>query len=286
MIKYFKYYSFLILLIISYFLGYFLGDNIYKEIISPFKNTAGTFDYSIFWTAILGISTLVLSIVVAVITLNNQKENERNSKNHQTQIENLTRLNLELTDKLVHIETFKYFPQLKINLAKETNIQFEEHIQLYCETRDLYSNNISQDIRDSKIYLIFCKLENVGESYIDEIIFVDLVIITSSANSIRKIKYRNKPINTGCSSIFIHNEKMLILSFLKSMIHENDEFIQIVSHVIIKNGKTQLWETNWMNHIYIKIQEDNKLKPLHCTSTRLNTGISFNQHLEKILRGK
>ena len=111
----------IILLIVGFILGFYLGDNINNIVVHPFKNTSGIFDYSILWTAFLGLGTLSLSIVVAI-----------NSAKYQKQTEKLTTINLELTDKLVHIETFKYFPQLKGLHLTESEIEemeFEKYFE-------------------------------------------------------------------------------------------------------------------------------------------------------------
>lgn len=280
---------FLLLLSIGFLFGFFYGDNIYTYIFIPFQNTDGNFDYSIFWSAIIGVATIILSIVVAWNSHRYQKmatesseeyQNQiaKSSREHQSQIEKLTMANVDLIDKLVHLETFKFFPQVKVSLSEMVDMQSEEHIQLYCNTLNFYNHRITKEKIDELITIIHCKLENVGISYVDQILYEEIVILLTSHEGKKQIVYRGKPEITGCSSLFVSSSKKLLISFPKTLLVENNCRIEIITHYQLKNGKEQLWTIDWANQIYSEIMENNGMKNLHCTSTRLYNK-SFNEFI-------
>jgi hypothetical protein len=117
-------------------------------------------------------------------------------------------------------------------------------------------------------------------SYVDEIVYKEIVILQTNHMGNTKIIYRSKPETTGCSSLFVKGRKNLLISFPKALLVEDTYRIEIITHYQLKNGKEQLWTIDWANQIYSEIIENKVLRNLHCTSTRLSN-MSFNDFTQK-----
>jgi len=70
----------LILLTLGYFIAYFFSDKISLLITVPFKNVDGRIDNSIIWSAIVGISTIIVAIVAVWQSKKASNDEERRVK--------------------------------------------------------------------------------------------------------------------------------------------------------------------------------------------------------------